>query len=152
MEAELEKIIADGKKKYRAFEEADQALLGLKSLRQAVKDLSKTVEGLEKTRDSLKAEVSTLNDKVEAAQVKAADIIGAANAKAETAIENALKNINEMQDKASEKLAVTNAAISGAETRKIVAEGLAKEAESKLAELSAAVDKQKAALKKLIGE
>jgi F0F1-type ATP synthase membrane subunit b/b' len=150
--AELEKIIADGKNKFKAFETADVALSQVKALAQHEAEVRKSLDEGLTLRAAFKKELDGVKDKIEAAQVKAADIVGEANAKAETAIENALKNINDMQDKASAKLLETNDRVTVAERKAIIAEGLAKEAEAKLAELSAAVDKQKAALRKMIGE
>ena len=127
--SELKKIITDGKNKYKAFDEADKALKEFEGLGQASRDLSKVVAGLEKTRDSLKAEASELGGKIEAAQ----DTIA----------------VN--QSKADKKLLDINDRISTQERAAIIADGKAKEAQAKLDELSVALEKAKADMKKLIG-
>lgn len=149
---ELEKIVNDGLVKYKAFKDADDAINQVKALVQAEADLKRVVGNLEKTREALKGEVSSLNGKIEAAQVKAADIVAKAEAQATAAIEAAQDTIATNQAKADKKLLDTNKTTSDAETRRVAAEGMAKDAEANLAELTAAVDKQKAAMKKLIGE
>jgi thioesterase domain-containing protein len=136
----------------RAGEHAEDVLKKLQDAEGETKEQTAKAEKLKAENAALLDEAAKAKAKIKAADDKAADIIGAANAKAETAIENALKSINDMQDKASAKLLETNDRVTVAERKAIVAEGLAKESEAKLAELTAAVDKQKAALKKLIGE
>ena len=149
--SELKKIITDGKNKYKAFDEADKALKEFEGLGQASRDLSKVVAGLEKTRDSLKAEASELGGKIEAAQVKAADIVAKAEAQATAAIEAAQDTIAVNQSKADKKLLDINDRISTQERAAIIADGKAKEAQAKLDELSVALEKAKADMKKLIG-
>lgn len=132
-------------------EDCRKALSELDALAQAQSDLGRVVAGLEKNRDSLKAEVLTLNGKVEAAQVKAADIIAKAEADAKGAIAAAADNIEAMQSKSDRKLMEVNDRISAAETKAIVAEGQAKEASQKLAAISAELEKAQDKLRKLLG-
>jgi len=135
----------------RAGEHAEDVLKKLQDAEGETKEQEKKGEQLRAENALLMEEAAKTKAKIKAAEDKASNIEAAANAKAETAIENALKSINEMQDKAAEKLLATNDRISVAERKAIVAEGLAKEAEAKLAELTAAVEKAKADMKKLIG-
>lgn len=68
---ELKKIITDGKKKYRVFEDADEAMKALDSLKQAEADYKKRVEGL-------KREEAGISKKLAVAEAEAEGIISLA--------------------------------------------------------------------------
>lgn len=126
-------------------EDCRKALSELDALAQAQSDLGRVVAGLEKTRDGLKAEVLTLNGKVEAAQVKAADILAKAEADAKGAIAAAADNIEAMQSKADRKLRETNDLVASMQGEALKA----KQLQDENAAVKKALDEEKARLEKV---
>lgn len=133
MFAELEKIINDGKSKFKAYEQADAALQQVKSLDQYEKETRKALDdGLKKLED-LKANIKGWEAKELAAKGAAEEVEAEAKNKAK-------KIIDEANNHAQQVLA--KAVLEGDKRKRELAEEI-KQSEAKLVELQAKAEEWK---------
>jgi archaellum component FlaC len=64
--AELKKIVQDGKNKFKAYDDADKAILQIESLGQAVNDLEASISTLKKEKEKASADLVSTKDKYDA--------------------------------------------------------------------------------------
>lgn len=133
MFAELEKIINDGKAKFKAYEQADVALEQAKALGQYEKETRKALDdGLKKLED-LKSNIKGWEAKELAAKGAAEEVEAEAKNKAK-------KIIDEANNHAQQVLA--KAVLEGDKRKRELAEDI-KKAEAKLAGLEVFAEEQK---------
>lgn len=149
MEAELRKIITDGKNKFKVFDDADQALKYLDALKQSEADYTKRVE-------SLKREEAGIGKKLEAARLEADEIrnegkkeLSDAKAQAEKIIEKAHSDVKsyEQQISSSEETLKENAG--KISSQKATIKELDKTIEEKQKKLAQIEEERKKALERL---
>lgn len=143
---ELKKIIADGKKKYRAFEEADEAMKALDSAKQAEADYKKRVESLKADEASIGKRLDVAKAEADALRNEAKEELTRAAVKAEKIVEKALGDVKsyELQIAKSEESLRAYAAKIAAQKAE-VAEG-----EKAIQSLNSEIEKIKAAKQKLL--
>lgn len=149
-DAELRKIVNDSYNKFKAFEFGKEALDALDGLKQAKSDLTKVVGDISKKRDDLLAETSKLDQKIKAAEEKAAGIIQSAEAEAKDTLFAVGAATKEAQAKAESKLAETNERIKAAEAAEKYAIEAAKAAQAKLDAINEALGNATNKLKALV--
>lgn len=149
--AQLEKIISDGKAKHKAFDEADIALAQLKGLAQLEKETKAANEAALEEGQKLAKENAALKDKIDAANLEAAEIVAKAKAAAIRHDKDSDKRIADKYDKANDSLAALNAQIDAAKAEVARLNNEAQSASAKLEAINKELSSSQDRLKRLIG-
>lgn len=137
--ANLKKIVNDGKQKFKAYEEADQALKELEALAQAEKDMQASVTALTKEAVALKAGNDKFKSDQSALLDQAKDTLAKAQAVADKTVLDAKSEGDRILAKANAELAKVEEMIAGLKEEEASYRGAAVKAKADLDKIEKAL-------------
>lgn len=149
--AELEKIVSDGKNKFKAFEDADLALSQLKATAQLEKELVAKNEALKAEGEKLEKENAKAKNKVAEVDALIDEKLLAAEKYIADTKAKATANAENVVAAAHAELGKVNASIEAAKKEAIAADAVAKESNAKADAAIKRLEEVQAELKRLIG-
>lgn len=105
--AELKKIVQDGKNKFKAYDDADKAILQIESLGQAVNDLEASISTLKKEKEKAASDLVAAKEKYDD-EVKKCDFDReTAKLKVENMLSEANRNAKDIEEQARSRVEAT---------------------------------------------
>jgi len=149
--AELEKIIADGKNKFKAYETADAALSQVKSIAQLEKELVAKNEALKAEGAKLAKENALAKSKVDEVDALIAKKLADSEKSIADAKAKAAADAENVVAKAHAELGKINAEIEAAKKEAAAGDAVAKASKAKLDAINKELEAAQERFKKLIG-